>query len=41
MLEELDNLERVAARLLTLARMDERSTVKPSVLPLSLGVSRR
>jgi two-component system, OmpR family, sensor kinase len=34
-LEEFDNLERIAARLLTLARMDERSTVKPSVVPLS------
>jgi signal transduction histidine kinase len=33
-LEEFDNLERIAARLLTLARMDERSAVKPSVLPL-------
>jgi len=34
-LEEFDNLERIAARLLTLARMDERSTVKPAVVPLS------
>src|SRR5215471_21247212 len=34
-LEEFDNLERIAARLLTLARMDERSTVKPSVVPVS------
>ena len=33
-LEEFDNLERIAARLLTLARMDERSTVKPSVVPI-------
>jgi len=39
-LEELDNLERIAARLLTLARMDERSTVKPSVLPLSALLER-
>lgn len=33
-LEEFDNLERIAARLLTLARMDERSTVKPSAVTL-------
>jgi len=33
-LEEFDNLERIAARLLTLARMDERSTVKPAGVPL-------
>jgi signal transduction histidine kinase len=39
-LEEFDNLERIAARLLTLARMDERSTVKPSVVPLSTLVER-
>jgi two-component system OmpR family sensor kinase len=34
-LEEFDNLERIAARLLTLARMDEPSTVKPFVVSLS------
>ena len=34
-LEEFDNLERIAARLLTLARMDESATVKPSVVPLN------
>ena len=34
-LEELDSLERIAARLLMLARMDEHWTVKPSVVPLS------
>jgi len=39
-LEEFDNLERIAARLLTLARMDERSTVKPSVVPLSTLLER-
>src|SRR6266566_2989439 len=39
-LEELDNLERIAARLLTLAWMDERSTVKPSVVPLSALLER-
>jgi len=39
-LEEFDNLERIAARLLTLARMDERSTVKPSVVPLSAELER-
>jgi two-component system, OmpR family, sensor kinase len=33
-LEEFDNLERIAARLLTLARMDEPATVKPSAVPL-------
>jgi two-component system, OmpR family, sensor kinase len=39
-LEEFDNLERIAARLLTLARMDEHSTVKPSVVPLSVLLER-
>ena len=39
-LEEFDNLERIAARLLTLARMDERSTVKPSVVPLRAQLER-
>ena len=39
-LEEFDNLERIAARLLTLARMDERSTVRPSVVPLSTQLER-
>ena len=34
-LEEFDNLERIAASLLTLARVDERATVKPAVVPLS------
>src|SRR5215813_4539991 len=39
-LEEFDNLERIAARLLTLARMDERSTVKPAVVPLNAELER-
>src|SRR6516165_3233534 len=39
-LEEFDNLERIAARLLTLARMDERSTVKPSVVPVNAQLER-
>jgi two-component system OmpR family sensor kinase len=39
-LEEFDNLERIAARLLTLARMDERSTVKPSVVSVSALLER-
>src|SRR5215831_11958275 len=39
-LDELDKLERIAARLLTLARMDERSTVKPSVVPLGPQLER-
>src|SRR5215471_10615577 len=39
-LEEFDNLERIAARLLTLARMDERSSVKPSALPLGALLER-
>jgi signal transduction histidine kinase len=39
-LEEFDNLERIAARLLTLARMDEHWTVKPSVVPLSAELER-
>jgi len=39
-LEEFDNLERIAARLLTLARMDERSTVNPSVVPLGALLER-
>src|SRR5215470_18079389 len=39
-LEEFDNLERIAARLLTLARMDERSTVKPSAVPLGALLER-
>jgi two-component system OmpR family sensor kinase len=39
-LEEFDNLERIAARLLTLARMDEPSTVKPSVVSLSAQLER-
>jgi two-component system, OmpR family, sensor kinase len=39
-LEEFDNLERIAARLLTLARMDERSTVEPSVVPVSALLER-
>src|SRR5215472_4878342 len=39
-LEEFDNLERIAARLLTLARMDERSTVKPSAVPLNALLER-
>ncbi len=39
-LEEFDNLERIAARLLTLARMDETATVKPSVVPLNALLER-
>jgi two-component system, OmpR family, sensor kinase len=39
-LEEFDNLERIAARLLTLARMDERSTVNPSVVSLRAQLER-
>src|SRR5215471_12286277 len=39
-LEEFDNLERIAARLLTLARMDEPATVKPSVVPLNALLER-
>jgi two-component system, OmpR family, sensor kinase len=39
-LEEFDNLERIAARLLTLARMGEPATVKPSVVPLGAQLER-
>ena len=39
-LEEFDNLERIAARLLTLARMDEPATVKRSVVPLNALLER-
>jgi len=39
-LEEFDNLERIAARLLTLARMDEHWTVKPSLVPLNAQLER-
>src|SRR6516162_1103665 len=39
-LEEFDNLERIAARLLTLARMDEPATVKPSVVPVKALLER-
>jgi two-component system, OmpR family, sensor kinase len=39
-LDELDRLERIAARLLTLARMDERSAVKPSIVPLGALLER-
>jgi two-component system, OmpR family, sensor kinase len=39
-LEEFDNLERIAARLLTLARMDEPSTVEPSVVSLGAQLER-
>jgi two-component system, OmpR family, sensor kinase len=39
-LEEFDNLERIAASLLTLARVDERATVKPSVVPLGAQLER-
>jgi two-component system, OmpR family, sensor kinase len=39
-LEEFDNLERIAARLLTLARMDEPPTVKPSAGPLNALLER-
>src|SRR5215470_3095426 len=39
-LDEFENLERIAARLLTLARMDERSTVNPSVVPLGALLER-
>jgi signal transduction histidine kinase len=39
-LDEFENLERIAARLLTLARMDERSTVNPSVVRLGALLER-
>jgi signal transduction histidine kinase len=39
-LEEFDNLERIAARLLTLVRMDESATVKPSVVALTALLER-
>jgi two-component system, OmpR family, sensor kinase len=39
-LEELDKLERIAARLLTFARMDERSTVEPTVVSLRAQLER-
>src|SRR5262249_1703720 len=39
-LEEFDNLERIAARLLTLARMDEHSTVIPSAVPVGPQLER-
>jgi len=39
-LEEFDNLERIAARLLTLARMDEHWTVEPSAVPLGAQLER-
>src|SRR5215470_12709493 len=39
-LDELDKLERIATRLLTLARMDERSTLQPSVVPLGAQLER-
>ena len=39
-LEEFDNLERIAARLLTLARMDEPSTVEPCVVSLGALLER-
>jgi len=39
-LDELDKLERIAARLLTLARMDEHSTVERSVVSLSAQLGR-
>jgi len=39
-LDEFENLERIAARLLTLARMDERSTVNPSVVCLDALLER-
>jgi signal transduction histidine kinase len=39
-LDEFENLERIAARLLTLARMDERSTVNPSVVSLGALLER-
>src|SRR5215468_7034600 len=39
-LEELDKLEQIATRLLTLARMDERSTLQPSVVPLGAQLER-
>jgi len=39
-LEELDKLEAIAARLLTLARMDEHSTVERSVVSLSAQLER-
>jgi signal transduction histidine kinase len=39
-LDEFENLERIAARLLTLVRMDERSTVNPSRVPLGALLER-
>ena len=39
-IDELDKLERIAARLLTLARMDERSTVNPAVVPIGAELER-
>src|SRR5262245_20179558 len=39
-LDEFENLELIAACLLTLARMDERSTVNPSVVPLGALLER-
>jgi two-component system, OmpR family, sensor kinase len=39
-LEEFDKLECIAARLLTLARMDERSAMNPSVVSLSVQLER-
>jgi signal transduction histidine kinase len=39
-LEELDKLERISARLLTLARVDEQSTLKPTVISLDALLER-
>jgi two-component system, OmpR family, sensor kinase len=39
-LEELDKLEHIAARLLTLARVDEQSTLKPTVISLDALLER-
>jgi signal transduction histidine kinase len=39
-LEELEKLERISARLLTLARVDEQSTLKPTVISLDALLER-
>jgi signal transduction histidine kinase len=39
-LDELDKLERISARLLTLARVDEQSTLKPTVVSLDALLER-
>src|SRR5262247_1410848 len=39
-LEELDKLERISARLLTLARVDEQSTLKPTIISMDALLER-